>query len=136
MFTTFETFANHCTLWFLVNGTFVPANLDLPKAPKDLGCAALELLAAGAPNEVGEPGAQAAADVYNQILGPVLGGTCDIKDYIVPASADYVYPGENTNAGSGSGITHQGEFDDQTHKPTGESAGDPIKMRKRSAWKA
>lgn len=116
-----------------VNGTFVPLDIQLGSAPKDIGCAALELLAGGVPQQGGEAAVQAANDLYNQVLAPILGGTCDISDYANPSQAYYTVPGEYTDGGSGSGITHFGEWDDQTVKPTGQSAGDPVKRKRWTA---
>ncbi|KAF2479377.1 hypothetical protein BDY17DRAFT_327353 [Neohortaea acidophila] len=116
-----------------VNGEFVPLNISIPEAPEEIGCLGLTLLASAAPNEV-EAGAQAAAALFNQVFTPVLGQSCDISIYAQPSNASYTVEGEDTAAGSGSGITHLGEWDSQTDKPSGLSSGDPVK--KRSPFKA
>lgn len=109
------------------NGRFVPLNITIPQAPAEVGCLALRLLASAAPDEV-EPVAQAVNAVKDQILSAVFNSVaCSITDYDTPANASYSYPGEDTNAGSGSGITHLGEWDSQTEKPSGLSSGQPVR---------
>lgn len=112
-----------------VNGKFQPLNIQVPSAASDIGCLGLTLAAGGVPDQA-EPVVQAAAALFNQIFKPVLGGApCDVSDYDTASPAAYKVGNENTNAGSGSGITHFGEWDKKTKKPTGLSAGDPVKKR-------
>ena len=112
-----------------VNGHFVPLDINIPTAPEDIGCLGLTLAAGGVPDEA-EPIVQAAAALFNQIFTPLLGGAgCDVTDYDEVSPAAYKVPGEDTNGGSGSGITHFGEWDSQTHKPSGLSSGDPVRRR-------
>lgn len=114
------------------DGGFVPLNFTIPTAPAAIGCLGASLLASAAPDEV-EPVVQAANALKDQIFGPLLGAAgCNIADYDTVSNASYSSSNENTNGGSGSGITHQGEFDSQSTKPTGLSAGQPTR-RKRSS---
>lgn len=110
-------------------GAFVPLNISIPEAPAQIGCLGASLLASAAPSEV-EPVAQAVNALKDQILAVVLkAAACDISDYEKDGGISYVTPGENINGGSGSGITHKGQFDSQSLKPTGLSSG---QARKRS----
>jgi len=108
------------------NGAFVPLNISMPEAAPEIGCLGLSLLASAAPDEA-EPVVQAASALTNQIFAAVLGAAgCNIEDYDTASGANYVVAGENVNGGSGSGITHKGEWDSLTAIPTGESAGDAL----------
>lgn len=110
-----------------VNGGFVPLNITIPQAPADVGCLALRLLASAAPDQA-EPLAQAVSEVQNQLIVPLFASAgCSIADYEIAANNSYVIPGEDANAGSGSGITHFGEWDSQTVVPTGLSSSNPVR---------
>lgn len=105
------------------NGAFVPLNITIPEAPQQIGCLAASLLASGAPDEA-EPIVQAANAIKDQIFVPVLGAaSCNIADYEQDGGQSYTVSGEDVDGGSGSGITHFGEWDSQSEKPTGLSAG-------------
>jgi len=108
------------------NGQFVPSNLTLPTAPAALGCLAFSLLASAAPGQVAAE-VTAANAVREQLLAPVFSSAgCDLTDYSNDPPTNAPLTGEDANAGSGSGITHFGEYDSQTTVPTGESAGDQL----------
>jgi hypothetical protein len=108
------------------NGAFVPLNITIPEAAPEIGCLGLSLLASAAPDEV-EPVVQAASALTNQIFSKVLGAIgCDISKYATASGSNYAVAGENTDGGSGSGITHKGEYDSQTTIPTGLSTGDEL----------
>ncbi|EME39721.1 hypothetical protein DOTSEDRAFT_75386 [Dothistroma septosporum NZE10] len=111
-------------------GRFVPLNISIPNAAADIGCLGASLAASGAPDEA-EPVVQAVNAVKDQILGTVLkSAACDISDYEADGGeASYTVSSEDTNGGSGSGITHFGEFDSQSDKPTGASAGQTTRKR-------
>lgn len=109
-----------------VDGSFVPLEITIPDAAEDIGCLGLSLLASAAPDEIEEV-VQAAADLVNQIFSVVLSNAgCDISDYDTAANASYVVDGEDINGGSGSGITHLGEWDNLTVVPSGLSSGDTL----------
>lgn len=109
-----------------VDGEFVPLDITIPDAAEDIGCLGLTLLAGAAPDEVEEV-VEAAAELVNQIFVPLLSSVgCDISDYDTVANSTYTVEGEDTSGGSGSGITHLGEWDSETVVPTGESAGDTL----------
>ena len=113
------------------NGAFIPLNISIPSAPADIGCLGAALLASGAPDEAEEV-VQAANALKDQILGAVLkSAACDISDYETTSPTSYTTTNEDIDGGSGSGITHFGEFDSQSLQPSGESAGEPTR-RKRS----
>ncbi|KAK4497856.1 hypothetical protein PRZ48_010511 [Zasmidium cellare] len=109
-------------------GRFVPLNISIPDAPADIGCLGATLLASAAPDEA-EPVVQAVNALKDQIFSKVLGSAaCDISQYEQNGGNPYyTAPGENVNGGSGSGITHKGEWDSQTVKPSGASSGQPVK---------
>lgn len=112
-----------------IDGAFVPLNITIPDAALDVGCLGATLLAGAAPDEAEEV-VQAFDAVLNQILVPTLSSAgCDISDYDTASSTAYTEEGEDTDAGSGSGITHFGEWDSQTEVPTGLSSGDTLKKR-------
>lgn len=107
-------------------GTFIPNNLTVPEAPQEIGCFAAAQLASGVPDEL-EPVVEAANALKNQIFKVVLGAAgCQIGDYDKASNTSYKVQNEDINGGSGSGITHLGEWDSETTKPTGKSAGDPV----------
>lgn len=109
------------------NGRFVPLNITLPEAPAELGCLALRLAASAAP-DAAEPVVQAVNALKDQIFSAVFKSAgCSVTDYNTPANASYTVPGENADAGSGSGITHKGEYDSETEKPSGLSSGQPVR---------
>ena len=114
----------------------MPLQVSIPKAPAQIGCLGLTLAAGGAPDEA-EPVVQAAGALLNQIFKPVLGSAgCDISEYEQPGGKPYYYTSNEDGAGgSGSGITHFGEFDSQSAKPAGLSSGEPTR-RKRETFKA
>lgn len=108
------------------NGRFVPLNITIPDAAPEVGCLGLSLLASATPDET-EPVVQAASALENQIFSVVLGAAaCGISKYEIPSGPNYAVAGENTDAGSGSGIIHKGEWDSQTEIPTGLSTGDQL----------
>lgn len=111
-------------------GRFVPLNISIPDAPADIGCLGATLLASAAP-DAAEPVVQAANALKDQIFSKVLGSaSCDIADYNTDGGAPYYsQPGEDGAAGSGSGITHFGEWDSQSEKPSGLSSGQPTRKR-------
>lgn len=111
-----------------INGRYVPLNISIPEAPEDIGCLGLTLASTGAPDEA-TPVVQAAASLFNQVFGPALGhGGCNVADYEKDGGqAKVVSSNEDINGGSGSGITHFGEYDSQTEKPKGLSSGQAIK---------
>ena len=115
------------------NGAFVPLNISIPDAPAQIGCLGASLLASAAPGEAEEV-VQAVNALKDQILSAVLGSaSCNIADYEENGGdAYYETSDENINGGSGSGITHFGEWDSQSEKPTGLSASDPVRRRSRS----
>lgn len=117
-------------------GRFVPFNVTIPTAPADIGCLGLTLLASGAPNEA-EATVQAADALFNQIFAPALKASgCDVSDYANNGGHPYYESSkEDIAGGSGSGITHQGEFDKKSHKPTGKSKGEPTR-KKRATFQA
>lgn len=109
----------------------MPLNISVPQAPAQIGCLGASLLASGAPDEAEEV-VQAVNALKDQIFSVVLGSaSCDIADYDTASGTNYTEPNEDVDGGSGSGITHLGEWDDQTVKPSGLSAGQPTR-RKRS----
>ncbi|KAH9842179.1 heme-thiolate peroxidase HTP8 [Teratosphaeria destructans] len=116
------------------NGAFVPLNISIPQAPAQIGCLGASLLASAAPDEAEEV-VQAVNALKDQILVPVLGAAaCDISEYEEDGGqAYYESSNEDVNGGSGSGITHLGEFDALTVKPSGLSSGQPVRRRSRSA---
>ncbi|KAI9729140.1 MAG: hypothetical protein M1828_000225 [Chrysothrix sp. TS-e1954] len=118
------------------NGAFVPLNISVPTAAPAIGCLGFSLLSSAAPDEA-EPVVQAANALKNQVFSAVLGAAgCNIADYEANGGTPYYYTsGENGAGGSGSGITHFGEWDSQSEKPTGLSAGEPTR-RKRSSFQA
>lgn len=108
------------------NGRFVPLAISIPDAAPDVGCLGLSLLASAAPDEA-EPVVQAARALTDQVFAAVLGAAgCHIADYAAAANASYAVAGEDVSGGSGSGITHPGQWDAETARPTGESAGEPL----------
>jgi hypothetical protein len=105
------------------DGRFVPLNISIPSAPGEVGCLAFSLLASAAPNLV-EGEVQAANALVSQVLSTAFNSAaCNIGDYDSAASAFYSVPGEDIASGSGSGITHFGEWDAESLPPTGLSAG-------------
>lgn len=117
-----------------VNGRFVPLNISVPQAPQDIGCLGLSLLASGAP-DAAEPVVQAAAALVDQVFSPVLGGaSCSISDYNTASGSASHQEGENADAGSGSGITHPGQYDSQSEKPSGESSGEATRRKREEFW--
>nr|ANZ54413.1 heme-thiolate peroxidase HTP8 [Leptoxyphium fumago] len=118
------------------NGAFVPLNISIPEAPAQIGCLGASLLASAAPDVV-EPVVQAVNALKDQIIVPVLGGAaCDISDYNQDGGdAYYTSDDEDTDGGSGSGITHLGEWDAESEKPTGQSAGQTRRRRSARAIK-
>lgn len=115
------------------NGAFVPLNISIPDAPAQIGCLGASLLASAAPGEAEEV-VQAVNALKDQILSAVLGSaSCNIADYEENGGdAYYETSDEDVDGGSGSGITHFGEWDSQSEKPTGLSADDPVRRRSRS----
>nr|POE48917.1 aromatic peroxygenase [Quercus suber] len=112
------------------NGSFVPLNISLPSAAADVGCLGASLLAAAAPNEA-EGVVQAVNALKDQIFSAVLGSaSCDVSKYDTPSGTSYYVAGEDNDAGSGSGITHFGEYDSQSLKPSGASSGQPTRRRR------
>ena len=111
-----------------INGRFVPLNVSIPKAPAEIGCLGLTLASTAAPDEA-EPVVQAVNALVSQLFKPALGAAgCDISQYEMDGGKPYyTSAGENTNGGSGSGITHFGEWDSQSVKPSGLSAGQATK---------
>jgi hypothetical protein len=84
------------------------------------------LLAGAAPNAVIEV-VEAVNALKDQIFSAVLGSaSCSIGDYDQAAQVAYAVDGEDIAGGSGSGITHLGEWDAETLAPTGFSAGDQL----------
>lgn len=113
-----------------VDGAFVPLNITIPDAAADIGCLGLTLAASAAPDEAEEV-VQAANDLLDQILSPLLQSVnCNIADYDTVSSNAYTVEGEDTDAGSGSGITRLGEWDSQTEIPTGLSSGNTLKKKR------
>lgn len=107
-------------------GAFVPSNLTIPNEPAALGCFAFSLLSSAAPGQAA-PVVTAVNAVKDQILGPLFkSAACDLTDYSNDPPSNIEEQDEDTNAGSGSGITHFGEYDSQTTVPTGQSAGDQL----------
>jgi hypothetical protein len=108
------------------NGAFVPLNITVPNLVGDVGCLGASLLAGAAPNAVIEV-VEAVNALKDQIFSAVLGSaSCSIGDYDQAAQAAYAVDGEDIAGGSGSGITHLGEWDAETLAPTGFSAGDQL----------
>lgn len=108
------------------NGTFVPLEIDVPNVAGEVGCLAASLLAGAAPNAVIEV-VEAVNALKDQIFGAVLGqAACNISNYDTAALAAYSVAGEDIEGGSGSGITHLGEWDAETLKPAGLSAGQQV----------
>ncbi|KAF2769155.1 hypothetical protein EJ03DRAFT_374684 [Teratosphaeria nubilosa] len=116
------------------NGAFMPLNISIPQAPAQIGCLGASLLASAAPDEAEEV-VQAVNALKDQIFVPVLGAaSCDISEYEeTGGQAYYETSDEDVNGGSGSGITHFGEWDALTVKPSGLSSGQPVRRRSRSA---
>lgn len=115
------------------NGAFVPLNISIPQAPAQIGCLGASLLASAAPDEA-EAVVQAVNALKDQIFEPVLNAaSCNIADYAQNGgNASYTVSNEDVDGGSGSGITHLGEWDSQSEKPTGLSSGQPTRRRRRS----
>lgn len=112
------------------NGSFVPLNISIPSAPADIGCLGASLLASAAPDEAEEV-VQAVNALKDQVFSAVLGSaSCNIADYDTASGTSYTTSDENSDAGSGSGITHFGEWDSQTLKPSGLSSGQPTRRKR------
>lgn len=98
------------------NGGFVPLNFTLPDAPGAIGCLGASLLASAAP-DAAEPIVQAVNALKDQIFSKVLkASSCNIADYDTTGGAAFhTVPGEDEDAGSGSGI-YLGEYDSESLK--------------------
>ncbi|UZJ55619.1 hypothetical protein CBS101457_004939 [Exobasidium rhododendri] len=108
------------------NGGFVPANFTIPEAPAAIGCLALRLAASAAPSDASDV-VSAADALFDQIFVPLINAqSCDTSDYSDDPPTASNATGEDANAGSGSGITHFGEYDSQSTAPTGASAGQAV----------
>jgi hypothetical protein len=108
------------------NGSFVPLEITLPTVAGEVGCLGASLLAGAAPNLVVGV-VEAANALKDQIFTAVLGqAACSIQNYDKAARAAYVVQGEDIAGGSGSGITHLGEWDAETLAPTGLSVGEQL----------
>lgn len=97
------------------DGRFVPSNISLPKAPADVGCLGVSLLAGIIPGQLAGEAVTAGNAVVNQLIVPLFGGTkCDIDSYDA-AGVNNVrsnsYNVTNEDAGSGSGVTGLGQHE-------------------------
>lgn len=101
-------------------GRFVPLELSVPTAPADVGCFAASLLGSIVPGQL-QPEVEAINAVKDQLLSVVLkSANCDVSQFNSNAGSgsrsniSYV---ENADAGSGSGVTKLGEYNNAA-KPT------------------
>lgn len=93
-------------------GKFVPVDVNVPTAPRDVGCAGFGILANGVPGIVASEFTTLANAVVNQILSPAFGSAdCDFSSFSEPGISNNQSNQETVTSESGSGVTGLGQHD-------------------------
>lgn len=97
---------------------FVPANVNLPTAPRDLGCAGFSILANAIPGQLAPEFTAIGGAVIDQILAPVFGSAnCSLKSFNQAGLNNTASNQSTVTSESGSGVTGKGQHE-KVHKTT------------------